>query len=122
MNAIRPDSPPTRPSLVLTLAKLLERLERSAEPVGPEQYRSVVLHLVQELDAASTDPALPMVLDSHPATAELYENLNYAHAGLCRSGLESSLNAELRAKDVIDKARRRPALKQSNQGATSGED
>ena len=121
MNAIRPDSPPTRPSLVLTLARLLERLERSAEPVGAEQYRSVVLHLVQELDAASTDPALPAVLDSHPATAELYENLNYAHAGLCRSGLEASLNAELRAKDVIDKARR-PALKQSNQGATSGED
>ena len=29
------------------LAELLERLEHSTVPVGPEQYRSVVTHLVQ---------------------------------------------------------------------------
>jgi hypothetical protein len=46
------------------------------------------------------------VLDAYPAAAQLYENQNYQHAGLCRSPLEASLDAELRARQVIDRARR----------------
>lgn len=97
---------PPRPSVVQTLAHLLERLERSPVPVDPEQYRTVVVHLVQEFASVKPDGTLEAVLDSYPAAAELYENLQYQHAGLCRSALEFSLNAELRARDVIDRARR----------------
>ena len=97
---------PARPTVVQTLAHLLERLERSPVPIDPAQYRTVVLHLVQEFGAVKPDGTLDAVLDSYPAAAELYENLQYQHAGLCRSALEFSMNAEMRANDVIDTARR----------------
>ena len=106
MNVRSPEQTPARPSVVITLAHLLERLERSPVPVDPAQYRSVVLHLVQEFESVKPGETLNAVLDSYPAAAELYENLQYQHAGLCRSALEFSMSAELQARDVIDKARR----------------
>jgi len=106
MNVRSPEQSPARPSVVITLAHLLERLERSPVAVDPVQYRSVVTHLVQEFESVKPGETLNAVLDSYPAAAELYENLQYQHAGLCRSALEFSLSAELQARDVIDKARR----------------
>ena len=101
-----PDQTPARPPVVLTLSHLLERLERSPAAVDPDQYRSVVTHLVQEFESVKPGKLLDAVLDSYPAAAELYENLQYEHAGLCRSVLDFSLSAELQARNVIDKARR----------------
>ncbi len=97
-------------SLTVThvLAELLERLEHSAVPVGPEQYRSVALHLVNELNEVESDPALHALLDSHPAAAELYENVNYQYAGLCRSPLDFALSAEQQARQAIERAMRQP--------------
>jgi hypothetical protein len=89
------------------LAQLLERLERSSDPVGAEQYRSVALHLVDEFKDATADDALWALLDAYPAAAQLYENVNYRHAGLCRSPLDFALRAELSAKEVIDRVMRR---------------
>lgn len=91
-------------NLVL-LARVLERLERSAESVDAEQYRSVVNHLASELAVAPNDPGLQAVLHACPATAELYENLHYQHAGLCRSALEAAMSAEAAARAAIGKAR-----------------
>jgi hypothetical protein len=107
MNAIRT---PTGASLVLVhlLSQLLERLERSTAPIGAEQYRSVVRHLSQEFGSLQAHDGLSAVLDAHPAAAQLYENLNYRHAGLCRSPLEQSLDAELQARKVIERARLAP--------------
>jgi hypothetical protein len=119
MNATRTSS--AHPSVMLTLANLLERLEHSVEPVGAEQYRSVIRHLVQAFQSAERDPEWAHILNSYPATSELYENLHYAHAGLCRSALESSLHAELQAKAALNKARL-SASTQSNQGTPRGED
>ena len=100
---------PTRhhPSTAYVLAQLLERLEHSQVPVGAEQYQSVVKHLVDEF---STLPAaaLSPLLDTHPAAAELYENLQYSNAGLCRSPLDAAMQAELRAREVIGRIMRRP--------------
>jgi hypothetical protein len=95
-------------SLAVThlLAQLLERLDRSEVPVGAEQYRSVVRHLSEAFDELSDHQGLSAVLDAYPAAAQLYENQNYQHAGLCRSPLEASLDAEWRARQVIDRARR----------------
>jgi len=44
------------------------------------------------------------VLDAHPAAAELYENINYQVAGLCRSPLDASMNAELKAHQALQRA------------------
>ena len=107
MNATKPISSGADLTVTLLLAQLLERLERSADPVGAAQYRSVVLHLADELNDAPSNGAFSALLDAHPAAAELYENLNYRHAGLCRSPLDSALKAELQAKDVIDRLMRR---------------
>jgi len=89
-----------------TLAALLERLDNSPVAVGADQYRSVVTHLVQELEGVESGDALGSLLDAHPAAAQVYENLNYQHAGLCRSSLDVSLAAEMQAKEVIERARR----------------
>jgi hypothetical protein len=90
---------------LVTLARMLERLDRSAVPVDPLQYRAVVEHLTGILHAMPDDPHLHAVLEASPSTAELYENLQYQYAGLCRSPLEPALNAELAARSAIDAAR-----------------
>jgi hypothetical protein len=91
---------------LVTLARMLERLDRSGVAVDPKQYLAVVDHLSEVLQAVPRDAALDAVLEASPATAELYENLHYQHAGLCRSPLEAALNAELAAREVIDLARK----------------
>jgi hypothetical protein len=94
---------------LVMLARMLERLDRSGEPVDPQQYLGVVEHLTGVLRDAPYDAGLDAVLQASPATAELYENLQYQHAGLCRSPLELALNAEIAARDAIAAARRRSA-------------
>jgi hypothetical protein len=91
---------------LVMLARMLERLDRSEVPVDPQQYRGVVEHLSEVLRAVPHDAALEAVLSASPATAELYENLQYQYAGLCRSPLEPALNAELAARAAIDGARK----------------
>ena len=93
-------------NLVL-LARVLERLEQSPERVDAEQYRSVVNHLSSELAVAPQDAGLQAVLQTCPALAELYENLNYQHAGLCRASLDVAMASESAACAAIDKARTR---------------
>ncbi len=102
-----PTSPSANLAVACMLAQLLERLERSTGPIGAEQYRSVALHLVDEFNDVEPDDAFSALLDAYPAAAQLYENVNYRHAGLCRSPLDFALRAELSAKEVIDRVMRR---------------
>ena len=99
---------PARLAVAVLLSQLLERLDRSAVPVGAEQYLSVVRHLKNEFEELGTESALSALLDAYPSAAELYENLNYQHAGLCRSPLEPALAAELQARRLIEQVKRRP--------------
>ena len=115
MNATKPFSLKTDLTVTHVLAELLERLERSAEPIGAEQYRSVVLHLINELGDVEPGTALGALLDIHPAAAELYENVNYQYAGLCRSALDTSLAAERQAKEALQRAMSRAMNRSINQ-------
>ncbi|MDB5856396.1 MAG: hypothetical protein JWQ76_85 [Ramlibacter sp.] len=99
----------TVPQNLIMLARMLERLDGSPVPVDAQQYLGVVDHLREALVAAPYDAALEAVLGASPATAELYENLQYQHAGLCRSPLEQGLNAELAARAAIAAARKSAA-------------
>ena len=95
---------------LVVLARVMDRMESSGRSVDAEQFRSLVSRITAELEAAPHDAALEAVLDAFPAVAELYENLNYRHAGLCRSPLEPALTAEMSARKAIDSARlARPA-------------
>jgi len=106
MNATQqPRVLPERLAVAFTLAHLLQRLEGSATPVAPEQYKSVAARLSDELSRLTMDDDLRAVLNTFPAAAELYENINYQHAGLVRAPLEASLASEMKAKDVLAKMR-----------------
>ena len=98
-------TPATTNMNLVVLAQVLERLDRSAQAVDAEQYRTVAARLAAELEAAPRDASLEGVLDASPAAAQVYENLNYQHAGLCRSSLDAALAAELAARAAIDGAR-----------------
>jgi hypothetical protein len=103
MQSTQPITGPLRTAI--TLAELLQRIESSAQPIGAVQYRRLVSHLARLLDTLPPGAALDALLLNFPAAAALYENQHYDMAGLCRSPLEASLNSELAARKVIDKAR-----------------
>lgn len=104
MNATKPQSHKNSVTVTHVLAELLERLEHSTQPVAPGQYRSVVLHLINEFAEVESNLALRALLDTHPAASELYENVNYQHAGLCRSALDVATAAEKEARQAISRA------------------
>lgn len=104
-----PQTLPAHLTVTATLARLLERLENSAVRVDAEQYRSVAGRLADELSRVPADPVLFAVLDAFPAASQVYENLNYRHAGLCRATLERSLNSELQTHQLLQRAARQGA-------------
>ena len=98
---------PPRADLTSTrvLAALLERLDQSTIVVDALQYQSVVRRLSDALAQSDSGAELDTVLAEFPAAAQLYENLHYAHAGLCRSPLDPALAAEMQARQWLDQAR-----------------
>jgi len=92
--------------VTLTLASLLEGLDRSKVPVDPEQYRTVAQRLAEALATVEAGPEFFAILDEFQAASQLYENLQYGHAGLCRIPLDTALAAESRAREIIERARR----------------
>lgn len=100
---------PSRVDLTSTrvLAALLERLECSTTAVDGQQYQSVVSRLADALGQTEPGASLDAVLHEFPAASQLYENLQYAHAGLCRSALDPALAAEMQAREWIARARAR---------------
>lgn len=91
---------------VITLGRLLQRLEASTTPFDADQYRTVVYRLQDALRAAEPGPMLEAVLDAHPQAAEIYENLRYATSGLVRAPLEKAVAAERMAVEVLARAAR----------------
>lgn len=83
------------------LAGVFERVERSGTAVDAQQYLVLVDRLKEALAADLPGDGLNAVLAAHPAAAELYENLHYAQAGLCRSPLERAIAAESAARAVL---------------------
>lgn len=96
---------PARLQTLAVTAALLERLERDKRSASPEQYQALAGQLRDLLAASEPDMYLEALLDNFPATAEIYENLRYEHAGLCRSPFDTSLRAEMAAVAVIENVR-----------------
>lgn len=99
----------TVPSELLSLgrlAHLLQALEGQGRAADPHQYQLLVQKLTAELHEHQGHEALPALLDHFPAAAEVYENLQYGHAGLCRVPLEVSLSSELAARELLGRVRR----------------
>jgi len=89
------------------LAALLEKLERATLAPDAGQYRRLVASVSAELQRQAANPALAQLLEHFPATAELYENLQYGVAGLCLSPLERSIQTEQAARLALQALTRR---------------
>ncbi|HYD74978.1 hypothetical protein [Ramlibacter sp.] len=105
------NTPLTAHRNLVTLVQVLRKLERSRVPLDPEQYRSVVTRIQDELRNHPRDAGLEALLAAVPELAELYENLNYELAGLCRSPLEVAVGAEQQAREAIARAIGKPATR-----------
>lgn len=101
---VAPSPSSFKASILETLAHQLELFEDRRRPFHADQYRALVGRLSAALRDAPADLDLEALLSSFPATAQLYENLNYEVAGLCRSPLETSLMAELQARQALSQA------------------
>lgn len=101
MQASRRVTLPARLQTLAVTAALLERLERQPRTASAEQYQAVVRQVAELLAAAEPDMFLQALLDHFPATAEIYENLRYEHAGLCRSPFDAALQAEMQAMSIL---------------------
>lgn len=87
----------------IALARVLERVERSAEPLNADQYQVLVARLKSALSEDLPEPALNAILGALPAAAELYENMHYQLSGLSRSPLDQSVASEVLAASVLAK-------------------
>lgn len=97
---------PARLHPLAAMAALLQRLEQRPMRASAEQYRAVAERVKALLAEAESDDHLHALLSAAPAAAEVYENLRYDMAGLCRSPLNAALQAEIAAGAAIAKARR----------------
>jgi hypothetical protein len=97
---------PARLHALAAMAGLLERLERQPRGASATQYRGVIQQLQLLLSQAEPGAEFDGLLRLAPATAEVYENMCYDQAGLCRSPLEPALDAELAAGQAIALAAR----------------
>jgi hypothetical protein len=97
---------PTELLPLARLAQLLQGLEGRGRAADPHQYQLLVQKLSAELRAHQAHEALSGLLDHFPAAAEVYENLQYAHAGLVRAPLEMSLTSELATRGLLERVRR----------------
>jgi hypothetical protein len=96
----------TRLETLIALARLLERVEASTRAVGAGQYRSLVRQIESLLSGPLPGPALRAILDAHPATAVIWENLHYATSGLSRAPLDTSVATERLATQLLQRISR----------------
>lgn len=108
---------PARLTVVFMLARRLERLEHGVGGADAEQYSFVVQCLTEAFAAVRADAALHALLDDFPAARQLYENLHYARAGLCRSPQPAATAAARLASEAIHRARRPGDAKPGPRGA-----
>ncbi len=87
------------------LAGLLQHLESTVKPVHPDQYRTVVDNLSRRLQDIEGSAKLSALLRNHPVAAELYENQQYANAGLCLQDLDRAIITEKMARDALEAIR-----------------
>jgi hypothetical protein len=98
-----PDFTTTRAKIetVIALARMLERAEQGLAQVSADEYRLIVQRLQAALSDDPPADVLQPVLAAHPGAAEVYENMQYEHAGLSRSSLDRSIATETLAAQTL---------------------
>jgi len=106
MSDSRTDPRNTHLEVVIGLARVLERVERSSVAVDATQYQLLVRQLKVALAQDLPSGALDAVLSVLPSAAELYENMHYVHSGLSRASLERSVSSEMLATQLLARVAR----------------
>ncbi|MEZ5651959.1 MAG: hypothetical protein R3E87_15595 [Burkholderiaceae bacterium] len=88
------------------LAVALEKLDTARQPPDPAQYKLLAERLAAQLRRLAGHPQLATLLARFPAAADVYENLQYEHAGLCLHALEAAMPAEAQARAMFERLRR----------------
>ena len=83
------------------LAHVLQRIENTPAPVDADQYQAIIGRLKEALTDELPQAFLDAMLRTHPAAAEVYENLHYADSGLSRSSLEINVSSEVLAAQAL---------------------
>ncbi len=96
---------PGKIQTIAMLAGLLESVERGFQRTDADGYRRLAERLRTELADITPDDQLRQVLAASPAAAEIYENLHYAHAGLCLRPMDAAVRAEKAAAELISRVR-----------------
>lgn len=103
MPAPKVQTPRSSINTAIALAHLLERIDRSGDPIDAAQYQIVVSRVKTALSADLPSNALRVVLKKYPSTAELYENMHYEESGLSRSSTEAAAAAEIEAAELLSR-------------------
>ncbi len=91
---------------VARLAQLLEAVEQGGARFDAGQYRALVQRLQQALQAVAGHAGLGALLDHFPAASQVYENLQYESAGLCRTQLDLAAATEAAARSLLQRLKR----------------
>ncbi len=113
MSTPQVQTPRSAVNTAAALAHLLERIDRSGNPIDAGQYQIVVSRLKNALTNNLPDDALTAVLNTYPSTAELYENMHYELSGLSRSSLEHAVSAEMMTTQLLGKLSLHPRPQRS---------
>ena len=108
-----------RLSTLVALARLLERIEHSAQARDPGAYRLLVQRIQAVLADDLPEDGRRAVLDAFPATAEIDENLHYAQAGLSRATLDLSVATEMRTAALLARLARKTPEPNPRRGDTA---
>lgn len=86
---------------IAALAKILQKAEEGGYPGHAEQFQHVAKQLSELLADVEADEILYSIFNAYPAAAELYENVRYAHAGLCLHDIDAAIEAETQAAELL---------------------
>lgn len=95
--------PANRLETLIELSVCLDAMERHPERTSADQYQAVVHLLKSALAAGLPEYAVQPVLDAHPATAEIHENMGYARWGLSRAPLHLSIGSAIVTMDLLER-------------------
>ena len=91
---------------VVALAELLECVENGTAQASADGYRLLVQRLQVGLSQDFPADALHSLLNQHPATSQVFENMHYERSGLSRAPLERSVSSELMAVQILARVAR----------------
>lgn len=80
---------------LLELVHRLDRIEQGGAPVCAHDYQVLVRNVMRALAQELPGATLRAVLNTHPAAAQIHENMHYATAGLSRAPYARGLVSQM---------------------------